>query len=194
MGETQWFEPKGNMLDDKTLIQRAKKGDREAFGAIYDAYADDLLSLAIHLCRNVHLAEDVVQEAFVGLARNLRRLRLRRSLKSYLATGVANRLRDQFRRQRYTERQWNPSVFEPADTAGPPQRVELDEQARLALAALEKLPAEQRQAVQLRVYGDLTFRQIAAVQQVSTKTALSRYRYGLDKIRHHLNGKVNHET
>jgi RNA polymerase sigma-70 factor (ECF subfamily) len=55
---------------------------------------------------------------------------------------------------------------------------------------MTELPYEQREAIVLRLHGDLRFRQIAEIQEVSTKTAQSRYHYGLDKLRSRMNGEV----
>ena len=57
-------------------------------------------------------------------------------------------------------------------------------------AAVAELPYEQREVVMLRVHAGLKFREIAAHQSTSIKTALSRYQYGLDKLRSMLNGEV----
>ena len=89
------------MLQDKWLALRCRRGDREAFSLIYETYVDDLLTLAVHLLGDVGSAEDVVQDVFVGFARNAASFRLTGSLKGYLATCTANRARDVIRhRQR----------------------------------------------------------------------------------------------
>ena len=56
------------------------------------------------------------------------------------------------------------------------------------------LPYEQREAVTLRLHADMKFREIARHQNVSIKTVLSRYQYGLDKLRVILNGEVQRES
>ena len=57
-------------------------------------------------------------------------------------------------------------------------------------AALAELPYEQREAVLLHLQAGLRFREIARMQNVTAKTAWSRYRYGLDRLRSMLNGQV----
>jgi RNA polymerase sigma-70 factor (ECF subfamily) len=64
------------------------------------------------------------------------------------------------------------------------------ERLRKLGSALAELPYEQREAIVLRLHGDLRFRQIARMQKVSTKTAQSRYRSGLDKLRSSMNGEA----
>ncbi|MCK7476508.1 MAG: ECF-type sigma factor [Candidatus Moduliflexus flocculans] len=59
----------------------------------------------------------------------------------------------------------------------------------LLLARVEGLPAEQREAVYLKVFDGLTFREIASVCGVSANTAASRYRYGIEKLREAVGGR-----
>ena len=66
----------------------------------------------------------------------------------------------------------------------------LDEQATLLNNAVAELPDEQREVILLRLKADMKFREIAKLQETSTNTVLSRYRYGLEKLRSTLNGEV----
>ena len=77
-----------------------------------------------------------------------------------------------------------------SDTKSPIQLVICTEELEKLKEAITHLPYEQREVIILRVHGDMRFRQIAKLQDVSIKTTLSRYRYGLDKLRSMLNGEV----
>jgi RNA polymerase sigma-70 factor (ECF subfamily) len=183
------------MLRDKWLASRCRRGDREAFSMIYEAYVDDLLTLAVHLLGDVATAEDVVQDVFVSFARNSASFRLTGSLKGFLATCTANRARDVIRHRKLTQ----PVSLPDADaldggTPEPFASAAEKEQQQQVRRALGDLPQEQREAVALRLYGDLTFKEIAALQDVSLKTVQSRYRYALDKLRTLLKDDVSHET
>lgn len=179
------------MLEDRRLLWRLKRGDREALRLIYETHEGDLLTLAANLLRDPATAQDVVQDVFLGLVRSSPRLELRRTLRAYLATAVANRVRDHYRRQA-RER------LAPLEDAGhiaagseePVQMVIRSDQLLRVRAAVEELPYEQREAVMLHVHTGMKFREIARHQGVTLKTALSRYRYGLDKLRSILNGEV----
>jgi RNA polymerase sigma factor (sigma-70 family) len=179
------------MLEDRRLLWRLKRGDREALRLIYEQHEADLLTLAANLLRDPAAAQDVVQDVFLGLVRSAPRLELRRTLRAYLATAVANRVRDHYRKQ--TRERLAPlsdADQVAAGSEGPVQMViRSDEMLRLR-AAVEELPYEQREAVMLHVHTGLKFREIAGHQKVSLKTAISRYRYGLDRLRSILNGEV----
>ncbi len=61
--------------------------------------------------------------------------------------------------------------------------VEAQEQSRLIQAAMSKLPEPYREVVTLKVWGELTFAEIAAALEIPANTAASRYRYGLAELR-----------
>ncbi len=180
------------MLEDRRLLWRLNRGDKDALRLIYEQYESDLLTLAANLLHDPATAEDVVQDVFIGLVRSVPRLELRRTLRAYLATAVANRVKDHYRRKLRA----SPASLEdagdiPAGDDGPVQRVIDGEQMQRLRSALEELPYEQREVIMLRVHTGLKFREIAKHQETSVKTALSRYRYGLDKLRSMLDGEVS---
>jgi RNA polymerase sigma-70 factor (ECF subfamily) len=76
---------------------------------------------------------------------------------------------------------------------GPLQWAILDEQLTVLSRALQGLPYEQREVISLRMQMDMTFRRIATLQSASLNTVKGRYRYGIEKLRSVLNGKVEHE-
>jgi len=179
------------MLEDRLLLWRFKCGSRDAFRLIYEKYAADLLTLAANLLGDSSAAEDVVQDVFISFVKAVEKFRLTGSLKGYLATCVANRARDYIRKKK---RRQIAVVNEPEQTTSsaksPVQSVIRTEELQKLKHAMIQLPYQQREVVVLRLHGDLRFREIAKLQDVSVKTALSRYRYGLDKLRSILNGEV----
>jgi RNA polymerase sigma-70 factor (ECF subfamily) len=179
------------MLKDTVLLWRFKCGSKEAFCRIYEKYVDDLLTLAANLLDDPGSAEDVVQDVFVKFVESAKKFRLTGSLKAYLATCVANRARDYIRRNRRQQKvAANAADRMIPEAISPVQLVMHNEQLHRLSQAMMQLPYEQREAVVLRLHGDLRFRQIAQLQDVNVKTALTRYRYGLDKLRSILNGEV----
>lgn len=179
------------MLEDRRLLWRLKRGDKDALRLIYEAYEGDLLTLAANLLHDPAGAEDVVQDVFIGLVRSVPRLELRRTLRAYLATAVANRVKDHYRRKPPVRlASLDDTSDMPAGRDGPAQTVIDNEQIQRLRSAIEELPSEQREVVMLRVHTGLKFREIAKHQSISIKTALSRYQYGLDKLRSMLNGEA----
>jgi RNA polymerase sigma factor (sigma-70 family) len=178
------------MLEDELLKWKLRRGSREALARVYEKYIDSMLTLAAGLLNNRAAAEDVVQDVFLSFARSAQGLNARGSLRSYLLTGVLNRVRDRRRRlQRQTARL--DSTVEPVcESAGPDQTAILVEEIARLNRAVAELPEEQREVVLLRLKANLKFRDIARLQHTSVSTALGRYRYGLDRLRSLLNGEV----
>ena len=78
----------------------------------------------------------------------------------------------------------------PCRTRRPDQWAVCSEEFDRLRDAVLSLPYEQREVLALRVYGQLTFKDIAVAQKLSIKTVQSRYRYALDKLRFLLDGEV----
>ncbi|OHB62865.1 MAG: hypothetical protein A2Y77_00140 [Planctomycetes bacterium RBG_13_62_9] len=177
------------MFEDQLLKWKFKRGSDEALTLIYEKYLDSMLTLAMGLLHDAGAAEDVVQDVFVAFAQSRRSFQMWGSLSGYLATSVVNRVRDYKRQQRrHAGKETEPRVFtEPAD---PEQAVILTEQAVLLNEAVGQLPDEQQEVVLLRLKAGMKFRDIAELQQTSINTVLSRYRYGLERLRSTLDGEV----
>ena len=82
--------------------------------------------------------------------------------------------------------------IEPAtsNSKTPDECAECEEEFRHLYKAIAQLPYEQKEAVILHIQGKLKFREIAQLQETSIKTTLSRYDYGLNKLRSMLNSEV----
>ncbi|MBC8471268.1 MAG: sigma-70 family RNA polymerase sigma factor [Planctomycetes bacterium] len=179
------------MLEDKLLLWRFKHGSREAFRLIYQKYADGLLTLAANLLNDKADAEDVVQDVFISFVRSVQKFHLRGSLKSYLATCVANRSRDYIRKNRRRQTLLvNQAEQSKTMVKNPVQLMLRSEQLQKLSYAITELPYEQREVLILRLHGKMRFKAIAKLQNISVKTVQSRYRYGLDKLRSILNNEV----
>ena len=178
------------MLEDRLLVWRIKHGSAEALGRLYEKYEHDLLTIAANLLGAG--ADDVVQDVFIRFVESAEKFSFAGgNLKGYLTTCVANRARDVIRkRQRQRAVAINEAEQIPSNAAGPVQLAVRSEQLQLLACAMAELPYEQREAVVLHLLGEMKFRRIAKLQNVTIKTAQSRYRYGLDKLRSILNGEV----
>ena len=179
------------MLDDKLLVWRFNRGDTDALRRIYGKYRDDLLKVATALLNDKDSVEDVLHDVFVSFAETSGRFRLRGSLKGYLSICVANRARD---RNRAMQRQQTVNLEESEPTRPgknlPDESAVRDELSEQLGQAMAQLPYEQREVIVLHLQSKMRFRQIARSQDVSVNTVMSRYRYGLDKLRSILNGEL----
>ncbi len=132
-------------------------------------------------------AEDAVQDGFVRLL-NARRTPDDRLAYLYacVRTAAIDAARTRARRKRVDEKRATPeSVFAEA-----PEQAEL---ASAVDAALGGLPVEQREVVVMKIWGGLTFSQIAAALDLSPNTVASRYRYAIERLESALSHEVRHE-
>jgi len=168
------------MLMDPTLarvIERWRAGDRDAFEEVVDRYGLQLLRTARLILRDEALAEDAIQETFlkawqrIGSLRDedpgpwLTRIAMNESISTY---------RRRHRFQALTER------FGRLGGSTP----EVSSEARLDLAhALDQLSAEQRAALALHYYQDLSVEDTARMLKVPVDTAKSRLKTALRRLR-----------
>ena len=140
-----------------------------------------LLLFARQWVSNQADAEDVVQEAFVRFWRSRGHVA---EPAGYLFAAVKHCALDRQRaRARQSRREESIAVpeCEPSfDIA------EQDERGAVIAAALKELPESQREVLVLKIWGGLSFPQIAEALQISPNTAASRYRYALAKLREQL--------
>ena len=178
------------MLEDKLLLMKLKRGSPDALRRIYEKYKDDLLALAIALSNDRAVAEDVLHDVFVSFAQYAEKLRLRTSLKSYLSSCIANRVRNLKHVKSQKTVQLNQSEIYSKDCDRPDRLAMSAEMCRLIEQAMAQLPYDQREVIILHLQSGMRFKAIAESQDVSINTIQSRYRYGLDKLRSLLSVEV----
>jgi RNA polymerase sigma-70 factor, ECF subfamily len=150
---------------------------------LYDAHAQALFGFLLNLTRDDDDTRDVLQEVYVKLARQPDLLRGVRDERSFLIRLAHNAAIDLMRRRGTRHKNHEQFGVEQLPLFAP--ATDADEAAvrKELSAALGELPPEQRAVVQLKLWGDLTFEQIAGALDIPLNTAASRYRYGLDKLR-----------
>jgi len=181
-------------MEDRLLVLRCRRGGIEAMARIYRKYRKDLLVLAMALLNDKAAAEDIVHDVFLAFAESVRTFQLTGSLRAYLMTCVANRVRNLNKSKRPQDAAQAAQSSDRYVAPGPVERLVCNEQLRRLAEALDRLPYEQREILMLHMYGGLSLRAIARTNGHSANTVMSRYRYGMDKLRGLLNGECDHEV
>jgi RNA polymerase sigma-70 factor, ECF subfamily len=153
-------------------------GDEDRWTVWLDQHIATLILLARQWVSSHADAEDVVQEAFIRFWRSRHRVS---DPAAYFYACVKHVALDwQRNRRRRSRREEAAARSEPATFfAGPLEQSE----RRVAIeAALRSLPESQREVLVMKIWGGLSFLQIAAALQISANTAKSRYRYALAKL------------
>jgi RNA polymerase sigma-70 factor (ECF subfamily) len=162
------------------LVDACRKGDREAFRALYDAYKDKVYSICLYYFHgDVPAASDAAQQVFLKLMTNIGQFRGDSEFSTWLYRLVVNTCTDGSRRAKYRKRE-----ADPAELAKLPavesQEAELSraQQARSVQAALSALPPKFRLPILLRYFEDLSYEQTAAALNCSMGTVASRLSRG----------------
>src|SRR5919109_2506574 len=176
---------------DRDVLGRVAAGELDALEELYDRYRTMAYSIALRITTDAALAEDVVQDAFLGAWRNANRyLEGRGSVRTWLLAIVHHRAVDAVRRRRPTTELADREAVPPEPLTIPDIWPEvagrLDrESVRQALGVLSDA---QREALELAYFGGLTQQEIAARTGAPLGTGKSRMRLGLLAMRRSLVG------
>ena len=158
---------------------------------VYLGNKNALLKFAYVLVGNIETAEDIVQDAFVGFARAAGRKETFSNVKGYLMTAVLNKARNYYRDSGKKALAGLDEADEfPSSSRNAEQWAILSEQLELLSKAMVELSPEQREVVSMYMDGDLTFKQIAQIQEVPISTVQGRFRYGIEKLQRLLGSEV----
>jgi len=156
---------------------------------LYDRFGEKLFHYLMIKLGSRSDAEDVLQEVFLRFSKYSIRWRIIRNREAFVFR-VAHNEASRFLRYRRSQDPApgsSPDLAEVISAAisGP------DEQTRQVLSdALARLPEEQREIIMLKIFEELTFKEIASVCGLSINTVSSRYRYGVAKLQSFLEGKI----
>ncbi|MGH2719751.1 MAG: sigma-70 family RNA polymerase sigma factor [Actinomycetota bacterium] len=170
--------------EDWVVLRKVAQGDQAAFASLYDRYGAAALGLAIKICSDRALAEDVVQEAFLSIWQRASRFDPERgSVPSYLFATVHNKAVDAIRHEESIRRRELGEL--PADP-GAETVVEaawLGVRRSAVRQAVARLSAAQREALELAYFEGLTYREVADKLEIPLGTAKTRLRDGMIRLR-----------
>jgi RNA polymerase sigma-70 factor (ECF subfamily) len=165
----------------------ARAGDTIAFTKIHDKYYEDLLRLAITVTRNSADAQDLVQECFVGLWKNLHQIEQTENLGPYLYVALRNRAFSLFRREKGKAERLLEAPFEPvASEEMIYSRIRTKEVRACIAEAVTLLPGRAREIFLLSREQHLSIADIAEQLGLSTQTVKNQISIATQRIREHL--------
>jgi len=164
------------VAEDRELISRVAAGDEAAFRQLYERYGDRVFRYALTLVRNLHLAEEVVQETMVAIWRGAGSFKGGSRVSTWIFGIARNQAHALLRREVRGERV-------PEESLTLPDPAEAVERENRVLSALAKLPPDQREVVVLAFYEGLSYREIARLLGVLEGTVKSRMHFAKRKLR-----------
>jgi RNA polymerase sigma factor (sigma-70 family) len=179
---------------DEDLMMQYANGQVAAFNTLYTRHGLRVWRYVFRSLQNASLADELTQELWFGVARAAQSYQAGKSgakFSTWLFTMAHNRIVDHWR------------SFKPHDSLdaeddaavqlraqliadsgfGPVRQIESREQARALIAAIDALPADQREAFLLQAEGDMSVEDIAVATGCSFETAKSRLRYARNKLK-----------
>ena len=176
---------------DSELLSDYIAGNNSALELLYIRYERKVYTYILLKVRKPQLAEDILQETFIKAIKSVKEGKYSETNRfgSWLMRIAHNLAIDQFR-QNKQYRVVSHNDF-PMDIFSTPRFSEATVEQRLVYervlyevrALIDFLPNDQREVVMLRFYGDLSFKEIAEITNVSINTALGRMRYALINLR-----------
>lgn len=183
----------GRTTDDSELIERAKRGDVDAYGDLVRRYQDDARRTAAAIA-GLEVADDAAQEAFVRAFHSLRRFRSGAPFRPWLLAVVANVARN----QRRSGRRWTRALTGSSARAGSPHVAPSAEDEavnkhthKAVRDALDTLPPRHRDVVACRYLLDLTEDETARVLGIAHGTVKSRLSRALGRLERSLRYEVH---
>ncbi len=182
---------KRSELNDQELVQAYIKGDQSAIELLITRHRSKVYTYIMLTIKNQQLAEDLFQETFIKVIQSLRGGKYKDNGRflSWVIRIAHNLIIDHFRKEKQMNSVsnddsevdlFNSRKFSDKNI----EEIIVSNQIQSELRTLiNELPADQREVVLLRHYGELSFKEIADQTGVSINTALGRMRYALINLR-----------
>ena len=176
---------------DKELIERYQDGDVHSFELLIGRYQKQVYSYILTLVKDKQLADDVFQDTFVKVIQTVKS-------KAYKDDGrfvqfamriAHNLVIDHFRKENRiptvesSSEDYNYIDNVPITDASVEQGMIMDQVHSDLHRMISFLPDEQREVLRMRIFDDMSFKDIADITNVSINTALGRMRYALINLR-----------
>jgi RNA polymerase sigma-70 factor (ECF subfamily) len=174
------------MKTDLELIQEVLSGQKLSFEQLVIRHETFLMKVIVRMTRDLDAAEDIVQDTFIKVYKRLNLFAGRSSFRSWLYQIAVNTARNRFRKHS-RESVGTDGMDIAVDGAIESHMVSLDIRSILE-KEIDRLPERQKQALSLRVFEDLSFKEIAEMMECPYDTAKANYRHALLKLKERLEG------
>ncbi len=169
-------------MNETDLIRSSQAGDSEAFRLLIEGHRTVLFGTAYLMAQDRGMAEDAVQEALISAWRGLPSFGFRGSLRAWLLRILVNEVKRPHRKARVQTVPLEEALAAPGNPGETEDAVLRNEERERLKAALETLPLDQRQAVVLRYYADLTVPEIGKALGCREGTVKSRLHRALNRL------------
>ncbi len=181
---------------DAELIRNYVEGDESSLQRLIDRYQTRIFNFIYSKIYDKDLANDIFQDTFIKVIKTLKRGKYNEEGKflPWVMRIAHNLIIDHFRKNKRMPRFDHPGEFEIFDILEDDQlnaekSIVKDQKENDLKLLIEELPADQCEVLKMRIYQDLSFKEIAYKTDVSINTALGRMRYALINLRKKIDEK-----
>ncbi len=173
------------MPDEQGLIEKAIKGDKEAFASLVRQYQNRIFGFIMRMTANRETALDLTQDTFLAAYQNLSGFRQEASFSTWLYQIAANKTRNFIKRSK-REVSLPVGYDQASEDDRPDTGLEKKEQEALLVEAISGLPHKQRLTFNLRYFEQMKFKEIAGVMGVSVSATKTNFAEALAKLKKRL--------
>lgn len=184
MQQLKGTQPLDTEISDIEVVEKVKSGDKKSFSILVRRHQKSLFRMSMRFVKDSDVAEDVVQESFIKAYERLASFEARSSFRSWLFQIAINTAKNKLRDTKRNT----------TDIDDVPLAVAARAESNLIHVAVsdliqthvDALPFKQKTALTLRIYEDLSFKEIADIMECPYDTAKANYRHALMKLREDL--------
>ena len=174
------------MLDDKDLIRKFQSGDEKSFDKLVQNHLHNVFGFFLKITRNEMIAEDLAQDVFMKLYKNLKNFRHESSFSTYLYRINTNTANSWITRNKWK----NILHLDQAPDRGENDRTnEIEWERKELWDGIAKLPKKQRTVVMLRISDSLSYKEISDITGISEGSAKVNYHHAINRLKEILNNE-----
>ncbi len=162
-------------MDDSVLIEKAKKGDMEAYEKLVKKYMKKAYNVALYYTKNPSDAWDISQEGFINAWKGIKKFDTKKPFFPWLYAIIRNEALSRFKKEKREEEKKNYLPIKRIDS--PAENLEKREETKKLQEALLKLDEEKREIIYLRHYAELSYKEISEALDLPEGTIMSRLYY-----------------
>ncbi|MGJ1203824.1 RNA polymerase sigma factor [Sphingobacterium lactis] len=179
-------------ISDKELLDRCEEGSDQGYAILYDRYAKGVFNTIYRLVADLHTTEDILQEVFIDLFRDIGRLKRLENLGAWANRVAINKSISELRKNRmfFVEI----GDHEPQDTSENDlsEKVGLEAKIGELAEAIQELSPQARTIVNLYLFEDMSQEEIARMLDISHVAVRSQYHRAKIRIAQNMNKRRNH--
>ncbi|MFZ5823958.1 MAG: RNA polymerase sigma factor [Bacillota bacterium] len=172
-------DPHAPPNQESRIIRRLSAGDEEALGVLMDRYGGALLHFAHRLVGDMQMAEEICQDTMLKAWQQAGSFRMDGHLKAWLFRVARNNAIDYIRRKRLPTEEFQAAHDQASSEQQPEREAEKSWLTDAIFAALDALPEQYREVIEMRFFQDMCYQEIAETLKIPLGTVKSRLNYAL---------------